>query len=303
MSNFGTNFRIFFLSKVVTKIIKSPKVSLTNRDVPDAQVVWVPTRHGNVRCLITRPAADAPLNNGSKPPVYINIHGGAFLIGAPEQDTHFSRGVAGEVGAVVVNVDYTTAPKAKYPQAQEECYDVLKWVAESGDSQDWDGTRISIGGGSAGGQIALGVLELARLAQGPAVRSAVLVVPSVNMSASPDSYVSSYAKAMVSPTLVETLLAAYFPDKSVRKDYMASPLLGNSEQLASIPPALIVSAEYDTLRPGIEQFVERLNNEGVQLTYKEFAGHDHDFPLKAGATEAQIELGELISTHLLATLR
>lgn len=171
MSSFGTKFRIFFLSTVVTKIIKSPKVSLTEREVADPEIVWVPTRHGKVRCLITRPATDAPLNQDGKPPVYINLHGGAYLIGAPEQDTHFTRGVAGQVGAVVVNVDYTTAPKAQYPQAQEECFDVLTWVAQSGEAQGWDGSRISIGGGSAGAHLSLGVLELARQAQGPAVRS------------------------------------------------------------------------------------------------------------------------------------
>lgn len=302
MSSFGTKFRIFFLSKVVTKIIKSPKVSLTEREVADPEIVWVPTRHGKVRCLITRPATDAPLNQDGKPPVYINLHGGAYLIGAPEQDTHFTRGVAGQVGAVVVNVDYTTAPKAQYPQAQEECFDVLTWVAQSGEAQGWDGSRISIGGGSAGAHLSLGVLELARQAQGPAVRSAVLVVPIVDMTASPESYVSDYAKAMVSPTLVSTMLAAYFPHEVTRSDYMASPLLGNSEQLGSLPPSLVVSAEYDTLRPGIEKFVERLKGEGVQVTYKEFAAQDHDFPLKATASAEQQELGVLIEKHLLNSL-
>lgn len=302
MSNFGTNFRIFFLSTVVTKIIKAPKVSLTNREVAAPEIVWVSTRHGKVRCLITRPATGAPLNSGEKPPVYINIHGGAFLIGNPEQDTHLTRGIAGEVGAVVVNVDYTTAPKAKYPQAQEECYDVLKWASEASNEQLWDGSRISIGGGSAGAQIALGVLELTRQDNGPAVRSAVLVVPIVNMSAPAASYVSSYTKAMVSPTLVETMLAAYFPDESTRTEFMASPLLGNKEQFNSLPPLLVVSAEYDTLRPGIEQFVERLNSESVPVTYKEFKGQDHDFPLKATAGAEQKELAELMTSHLVSTL-
>lgn len=98
------------------------------------------------------------------------------------------------------------------------------------------------------------------------------------------------------------MLAAYFPHEVTRSDYMASPLLGNSEQLGSLPPLLVVSAEYDTLRPGIEKFVERLKGEGVQVTYKEFAAQDHDFPLKATASAEQQELGVLIEKHLLNSL-
>ena len=66
----------------------------------------VPTRHGDVRCLVTRAAADAPLAAGDAvPPVHIHLHGGACLVGGPRQDDHLVRGTAGEVGATVVNVD------------------------------------------------------------------------------------------------------------------------------------------------------------------------------------------------------
>ncbi|MGB9998635.1 hypothetical protein ACPMJQ_29400 [Streptomyces pseudogriseolus] len=82
-----TRLRAFFLSKVVTRIIKAPPVEVTRRHVDEPQVVAVLTRHSDVRCFVTRPAADAPLaQNAPRPPVHVNIHGGAFLIGAPRQD-------------------------------------------------------------------------------------------------------------------------------------------------------------------------------------------------------------------------
>ncbi|MEY4425541.1 MAG: hypothetical protein RJB56_1168 [Actinomycetota bacterium] len=302
MPNLSTRFRIFFLSTVVTKLIKAPAVLLSERNVPEAVEVFVETRHGKVRCLITRPASDAPLNVNGLPPVHINMHGGAYLIGAPEQDNHFIKGIAGEVGAVVVNVDYSRGPKVRYPVAQEQCFDVLKWVAESGDKQGWDGTRISMGGGSAGAHLALGVIEMSRVETGPKVRSAALVVPPVDMTAEPSTYVSSYAKAMVSPALVETMLAAYFPEQMRRKEHMASPLLGTDEQLKNLPPLLVVSAEFDTLKPGIEKFVARLKPLGVDVSYREFVGYDHDFPVRADAGDVQKELAGLIHSHLLKTL-
>jgi acetyl esterase len=115
------------LSTVVTRVITAPSIALTTRHVAEPETVHVPTRHGDVRCHVTRPAADAPLARGpGAPPVHVNFHGGAFLIGAARQDDHVVRGIAGEVGATVVNVDYSTAPRARYPQAHEECYDVLR---------------------------------------------------------------------------------------------------------------------------------------------------------------------------------
>lgn len=148
----GMRVRTWAMSTLVTRIIRAPKVELTSRAVPDNEIVHIPTRHGSVRCYITRPPADAPLAaNSATPPVVINTHGGGFVIGNPLQDNHLARGIAGEVGTVVVNVDYSTAPKARFPQALGECFDVLRWVARSGDTMGWDGTRIAVTGSSAGG--------------------------------------------------------------------------------------------------------------------------------------------------------
>ena len=120
-----------FLSTVATRFVRAPSISLTSRDVAAPETVMVPTRHGDVRCFVTRAAAHAPLAaSGTVPPVHIHVHGGAFLVGAPRQDDHLVRGIAGEVSATVVNVDYSTWPRARYPQAHEECYDVLRWGAE-----------------------------------------------------------------------------------------------------------------------------------------------------------------------------
>lgn len=311
MTHAGIHLQAWFLSSFVTRVIKAPKLNLTTRSVPEPEMVMVPTRHGDLRCFITRPATDAPLaQQAGAPPVHINIHGGAFLIGAPQQDDHLVRAIAGEVGATVVNVDYSTGPKVRYPQAHEECYDVLTWVRDSGTSMGWDDQRVSIGGGSAGANLALGALELARQAGDPSVRACVLVVPTVDQTIPPEQYTSPLADAstrggqpFVSPRLARVIHATYFADASRRAEPLASPVLGEDE-IAALPPLLVIAAEQDSLRPQIERFVAKARASGVSITYRCFPGVDHDFPVrpKPRSVPALRELAEATCSHLLRHL-
>jgi acetyl esterase/lipase len=294
------------MSTVVTRLVKAPPIALTSRNVARAETVLVPTRHGDVRCYITRAAADAPLATGSAvPPVHVHIHGGAFVIGAPRQDDHLVRGIAGEVGATVVNVDYSTAPEARYPQAHEECYDVLRWVQNSGDAMGWDGARVSIGGISAGGNLALGALELARRAGDPALRACVLVVPLVDASLPAEQYTSPLPasagashRPFVSPRLVGLVERNYFADAPRRTEPLASPVLG--EEIAALPPLLVVTAEQDSMRPQDERFVDKARSAGVPVTYHCAPGVDHGFPQssKKQNESAVRALADLVRVHL-----
>jgi acetyl esterase len=302
MADRSVRFRIWFLSSVVTRLIKAPPIALTDRQVEPPESVWVKTRHGDVRCFITRPAIGAPLSSEGAAPVYVNFHGGAFLIGAPAQDDHLLRGVAGEVGAHVVNVDFTTAPKSQFPQAHEECLDVLDWVAHAGDEQGWDSTRIAIGGGSSGAHIALGVMELARETKGPRVRAAVLTCPLVDVTARGTDLVSRKAKPMVSDALMDTVRAGYFPVEATQATVLGSPLNGDREQFQHLPPLLVVAGELDALRPQIEDYVTKARGFGVPVTFKVIEGVDHDFPLSKETPAAIEELARLTRDHLLAHL-
>lgn len=287
----------WLLSTVVTRFIKAPAVALTTRYVGEPQIVDVPTRHGPVRCYITRPAADAPLASGPKSPVHINIHGGAFLIGAPWQDDHLVKAIAGEVGAVVVNVDYSRAPKVRYPHAEEECFDVLRWVAASGADQGWDSDRISISGTSAGGHLALATLELARRNSGPSVRAGALFVPVVDVTLPPESYVSDIPKPFVGPSMIRLVEQTYFPDASRRSETLASPSLGG-EELRELPPLIIFSAEHDTIRAQIEDFVHKLQCLDVDVRYVCVEGVDHDFEVNKKAVGVLPDVVKAMSAHL-----
>ncbi|HEY8576826.1 MAG TPA: alpha/beta hydrolase [Devosia sp.] len=293
--------KAWLFSNVATALIKAPELSFTSRTVGRPEAVDVPTRHGRIKCFIWRPAEGAPLAAGRKSPVHINIHGGAFLIGAPHQDDHLVKAIAGEVGAVVVNVDYSRAPKVHYPHAHEECFDVLRWVAASGAEQGWDSGRITISGTSAGGNLALGVLEQAREKGGPHVHTGVLFVPAVDVTPAPESYVSDIPKPFVGPGMAR-LLQSYFPDAARRTETLASPGLAG-EELASLPPLLIFGAEHDSLRPHIERFVAKIKGLGNQVDYVCVPGADHDFEVNTEvAPKVLPDVVKKTTAHLIAAL-
>ena len=291
------HLQAWFLSSIVTRFIKAPAVSLTQRAVGEPELVNVPTRHGPVRCYITRPAIDAPLAAGPNSPVHVNIHGGAFLIGAPRQDEHLVKAIAGEVGAVVVNVDYSRAPRVRYPHAEEECFDVLRWIAASGADQGWDGGCISISGTSAGGNLALAALQLARANGGPNVRAGVLFVPVVDLTLSAESYVSDISKPFVSPAMIRLVQETYFKDASRRAETLASPALAGGE-LSELPPLLIFGAQHDSIRPQIENFVRKIEGLGVDVTYVCIEGVDHDFEVNKDAVRVLPGVARTMSAHL-----
>ena len=296
-----------FLSSVATRLVRAPSIALTTREVAQPERLLVPTRHGDVRCYITRAAADAPLASGAgAPPVHVHLHGGAFLVGAPRQDDHLVRGIAGEVGATVVNVDYSTGTRIRFPRAHEEVSDVLRWVQRSGDAMGWDGTRVSISGVSAGGNLALGAMELGRRAGAPPLRAGVLVVPFVDATLPPEQYTSPLPPAaaqehppFVGPRLTRLVQGNYFMDAARRTEPLASPLLGD-EELAALPPLLVVTAERDSIRAQDERFVEAARARGVSVTSHRVAGVDHGFPQSSEEEdEAGIrELAELVRVHL-----
>ncbi len=295
------------LSTVAARLAKPASIVLSQREVGGPETVMVPTRHGDVRCLVTRAAIDAPLAaGGASPPVHVHIHGGAFLVGGPQQDDHLVRGIAGEVGATVVNVDYSTWPKASYPRAHEECYDVLRWVQRSGDTMGWDETRVSVGGISAGGNLALGALELARRSGDPAPRAAVLIVPSVDQTLPPETYTSPLPpsagtthRPFVGPRLVRLVQGHYFADVTRRAEILASPVLAD-EELAALPPLLVVTAERNSIRSQDERFVEKARGRGVLVSHHCIGGVDHGFPQSSDEQDeaAVRELADLVHGHL-----
>lgn len=237
-------------------------------DLADPERVRIPTRHGDVRCDLYCPM-------GTTPPIYTHFHGGGFLMRYPAMDDFFARFLVAETGTAVINVDYDVAPQHRYPVAQEQAHDVVAWL--TGHAGEWglDGNRVAVGGFSAGGNLAASACLQARDNRSARPVLQLLGVPSLDVASGVHSKPSTIANPMVGPGLLNLVRKAYFKDVSRRSEPYASPLL--ADDLFGLPPAVIVTAEYDALRAEGDAYAIRLKQSGVDVVHRMVPKHDHYF--------------------------
>lgn len=240
------------------------------RDEVDDPSTWrVPTRHGRVRCFVYRPREHA----GTAPGVYVHLHGGAFLMRHAAMDDFFARYVVARTGAVVVNVDFDVAPRHRYPVAHHQAHDVMAWVAEHGAARDVDGSRLVVGGFSSGGNLAASACLQARDAGTVRPRLQLLGVPSLDVST--DHKPALTPRPMIGESTIRLVRATYFKDAARRTEPYASPLL--AEDLHGLPPAVVVTAQLDSLRAEGDAYARRLEEAGVAVEHHVVPRQDHYF--------------------------
>jgi acetyl esterase/lipase len=255
--------------------------------------ISIDTRHGPVAATIYRqePAA-------AKPAVYVNAHGGGFVVGHREQDDPWCRYLAAHANVVVINTDYAIAPHKRFPVPVEQIYDVLRWA--SAPQRDWDGQRLCVGGQSAGGSLSAAASRMALENGGPAIALQVLHYPPLDLvtpaadKPSPLGY-----KAVLQPWMSAVFDTAYIPDRAQRGDRLASPAWGtNADDITGIAPALVVTAEFDRLRGEGKRYADRLHAVGALAEYVEVRGVDHGYNIMSNATETTRQMYDLIVGHV-----
>ncbi|WP_200938927.1 alpha/beta fold hydrolase [Modestobacter sp. Leaf380] len=238
-------------------------------ELPDPEVVRVGTAYGRVPVHVYRGTGDG---------AHVHAHGGAWLMRYPQMDDWWCRYLTASTGATVYNVDFRTGPHVAYPVAQEQCHDVAAWVAGRH-------RRVSVGGFSSGGGMAAAVALMARDRGSSAPVLQVLGIPALDMASELPA-----GTGMISPALRGLVRRVYFPDVATRSEPYASPLL--APDLAGLPPALVLTAERDTLRRDGVRYVQRLREAGVDVWHHETPGVDHYFltedPVRARDTMAQV---------------
>jgi acetyl esterase len=277
-----------------------PELFFARRHVAEPAEIRVPTRHGAVRCLIYRPPSESIASERAShlPPVHVQIHGGGFYGRYPEQDAHIATYIASEVGAVVVSIDYDVTPQVRFPVAEEECYDVARWVAENGPANGWDATRISVGGESAGGKLAINVCQLGHVER--TIRPCALFTAFAVADMTRADRVSSKRDAKIAPWIQRVISETYVADASRRMEPICSPLFDDG-LAAALPATLIMTGEYDTLAPEMDRLAARLNAAGVPVVHRRFAATDHGFthvPPVETAREAIEAIGAFLRTAL-----
>jgi acetyl esterase len=208
-------------------------------------------------------------------PALVYFHGGGFVIG--DLDTHDGtcRSLAKAIGCIVVSVDYRLAPEHKFPAGPEDCYAATRWVVEKGAEIGVDGTRVAIGGDSAGGNLAVVVALMARDRGGPALRHQLLVYPVANHDFSTPSYEENKQGYLLSREMMRWFWNHYLADAKDGAQPYASPLRAAS--LKGLPPAHVITAEFDPLRDEGEALAARLARDGVPTTHTRYDGMIHGF--------------------------
>jgi acetyl esterase len=243
----------------------------------DIEEGTVPGPHGPVEIRIVRPPGVSHLMPG-----VMFFHGGGWVFGDRHTHDRLVRAIANEAGVAVIFVAYTRPPAARYPVAIEEAYAATRWVAEHGPSIQVDPSRLAVMGDSAGGNMAAAVTLLAQARGGPRLSFQVLCYPVTDASFDTPSHLSYKEGYMLTGDGVRWSWDQYAPDPGQRGEPTASPLRAPLEQLAGLPPALVMTAEFDVLRDEGEAYARRLMEAGVQVTATRYLGTIHAF-LNVGA--------------------
>jgi acetyl esterase len=240
------------------------------------ETLQVPTRFGSTRVTAYRAES-----NESVLPVYVNLHGGGFVLSITDYDDPICRALAAQSGAVVLNVDYVVAPQHPFPDPPQHVYEVLQWVAAKGPEHGWDGTRLTVGGQSAGGALAAAAARVVLERGEPPIALQVLHYPPLDLTVPASAKHSAIAKPMLRPWMGEVFDTSYVPDPTDRADRLVSPAgVADTADLTGIAPAIVIAAENDILRDEARRYADRLDEVGSLVEYHEVDGADHGYDLK-----------------------
>jgi acetyl esterase/lipase len=241
-------------------------------DVARVENREIPGPAGPIPIRVYTPAT--PAGDETKPAV-VYFHGGGFVLCSLDTHDATCRELAVGANCVVVSVDYRLAPEAKFPAGPEDCYAATQWSIDEAENLGIDPRRVAIAGDSAGGNLAAVVALMSRDRGGPAIAHQLLIYPVTNYDFDTESYLENGDGYLLSRDMMRWFWHQYLEAEPDGEDPLASPLRAND--LAGLPPATVLTAEYDPLRDEGRAYAERLEKAGVATRYTNYPGVFHGF--------------------------
>ena len=251
---------------------------------------------GDVPVRVYRPAVDGVVR-----PAIVFYHGGGWVIGGLDTHDNSARMMANATDAVVVFVDYRLAPEAPFPVPVEDCYAGLLWTVANAATYGIDPTRLAVVGDSAGANLAAAVALMSRDRGGPALRYQLLVYPCTDMNPArwPSMTDNANGYFLTTDSMV-WFYDQYAPNVDDRTHPYASPI--HADDLSGLPPAFVITAEFDPLRDEGEAYGERLRAAGVATDIARYDGMIHGFFAMTAMFESAREANALAASKLKAAL-
>jgi acetyl esterase len=208
-------------------------------------------------------------------PILVYFHGGGWVIGNLEAYDPTCRALTNAARCVVVSVEYRLAPEHKFPAAPEDCYAALQWVGANAAAINGDPEHIAIGGDSAGGNLTAVVAQMSRDRGGVRPVYQLLVYPVTDHRYDTPSYQENADGYLLTKDAMVWFWNHYLRSAADGNDPQASPLRAPNPR--GLPPALVITAEFDPLRDEGEAYARRLQEAGVPVTLKRYDGMIHGF--------------------------
>ena len=238
----------------------------------DERWVTVAADVGDVRVRIIRPQGV----QGTLP-VILYMHGGGWVLGNAGTHDRLVRELAVGAGAALVFVEYDRSPEARYPVAIEQGYATAQWIVREGAANGLDPERIAIAGDSVGGGMTAAIALMAHDRGDVRFVHQSLYYPVTDAAMDTGSYEQFAEGYFLTDKAMAWFWDCYLPDAERRSEPYASPLRAREEQLAGLPPALVIVDEADVLRDEGEAYAARLRKAGVAVTTVRYDGITHDF--------------------------
>jgi acetyl esterase len=229
----------------------------------------VPGQGGEIPLRLYHPGGDEPL------PAVVFFHGGGWVVGNIETHDGYCRALAHAAGVIVASVDYRLAPEHPFPAGVEDAYAATCWVAKHASQLGADPKRLVVAGDSAGGNLAAAVALMARDRGGPTLALQLLIYPITDCNFETPSYRDNAEGYFLTRETMIWFWKHYLPSEADRRQAYASPLRAAS--LRGLPPALVLTAEYDPLRDEGEAYAQRLTDAGVSTKLIRYDGMIHGF--------------------------